>query len=957
MKKTILCILLLLCFLLQGKQMPIMASTTSLNFTTEEALFIEEHPVIELGVDPSFVPFEFMDQGVYKGIAADYLRLISLRTGITFQVREGLTWPEAYELALAGELPMLPAISKTEEREEHFLFSKPYYYFKRVIVTSDTELSIGDVKDLEGLVVAVQRGSSHHSYLMGFPKINLSLYDSVESALTAVANGRERAFVGNLATTNHLIRTTALTNLKFTAFASEMEEGIHFAVGKEWSMLISILNRALDTITEEERIDIASRWIQVETVRDNGPLVRVLMILAGTLGVIISVSFYWILKLRREAAIRLAAQEALEVAKKEAEEANEFKSSFMARMSHEVRTPLNAIMGMSYLLKKTQVSLTQRTYIDRIQQASNNMLSIINDILDFSKIEAGKVELEHTSFSLDQVVQQVVNIVAYKIDERGIGFKLSKDPKLPTWFFGDGKRVEQVLLNLLSNAAKFTEEGEVSLDVRLLAKEGKKYRISFAVEDTGIGMEKAQIEKLFTPFTQGDSSINRRFGGSGLGLSIVKNLVDLMGGTIEVYSTKGEGTTFVLHVTLTVDEDQEASHLQRLQSSHLAPVRILVLEKSGAGMNLMESYLRSFGMQCELTTSESSALSMLEKSGKIHSKAFDLVIVDYDAPKVNGFAFAEEIQNKTSMKGKPKVLVLVPMQKEALYDEAEKYPVDMVLGKPLIPSILLDAMVDLFDMKAVADGAMENPREEVSYVARKKVLLAEDNKTNQLIAKSLLTRVGIEVLVAEDGQKAVDLFKLHKEDIGLILMDLHMPVKNGYEAAEEIRTLSREVPMIAMTADVVLGVKERCMEVGMMEYISKPFDPEAFIEKVKELLPQALGEEKEEPLLNVAFGLKNLGGNELLYVEVLKEYKKENEHVGTSMEEAFHQKDFEAMMKMIHKIKSSSGSIGAKGFYEHCVGFQKSLEKGMEEDIKRDLERFHEFFTKLMEEITKYVSQ
>jgi len=585
------------------------------------------------------------------------------------------------------------------------------------------------------------------------------------------------------------------------------------------------------------------------------------------------------------------------------------------------------------------------------------MLSIINDILDFSKIEAGKVELEHTSFSLDQVVQQVVNIVAYKIDERGIGFKLSKDPKLPTWFFGDGKRVKQVLLNLLSNAAKFTEEGEVSLDVRLLAKEGKKYRISFAVEDTGIGMEKAQIEKLFTPFTQGDSSINRRFGGSGLGLSIVKNLVDLMGGTIEVYSSKGEGTTFVLHVTLKVDEVKEASQLQRLQSSHFAPVRILVLEKSGAGMNLMESYLRSFGMQCELTTSESSALSMLEKSEKPHSKAFDLVIVDYDAPKDKGFAFAEEIQKKTRMKGKPKVLVLVPMLKEALYDEAEKHPVDMVLGKPLIPSILLDAMVDLFDMKAVADGATDHAMEEVSYVPLKKVLLAEDNKTNQLIAKSLLSRVGIETLVAEDGQKAVDLFKLHKEDIGLILMDLHMPVKNGYEAAEEIRTLSNMVPMVAMTADVVLGVKERCMEVGMMDYISKPFDPEAFIEKVKELLPQTLGEEKEEPLLNVAFGFKNLGGNELLYVEVLKEYQKENEHVGTSMEEAFHEKDFQAMGRILHKIKSSSGSIGAKGFYEHCVGFQKSLEKGMEEDIKRDLERFHEFFTKLMAEIAYYVSQ
>ena len=224
--------------------------------------------------------------------------------------------------------------------------------------------------------------------------------------------------------------------------------------------------------------------------------------IVGTLiAVILAVSFFWIVKLRKEIHRRKQIQLDLEKAKREADEANEFKSNFMARMSHEIRTPLNTITGMSYLLKKTEITLTQSMYIDRITQAAYKMLSIINDILDFSKIEAGKVQLEITSFSMDQVIQDVVNIVTYKIDEQGIGFRLSKDPLVPNWFFGDPKRIEQILINVLNNAAKFTSVGEVSLDIRLIAKENDKYHISFTIKDTGIGMTEEQLNKLFTPLS------------------------------------------------------------------------------------------------------------------------------------------------------------------------------------------------------------------------------------------------------------------------------------------------------------------------------------------------------------------------------------------------------------------------------------------------------------------------
>jgi two-component system sensor histidine kinase/response regulator len=510
---------------------PCFADGSSISWTKDELAFINEHPVIRLGVDPGFVPFEFIDEdGEYKGIAADYLSLISEKTGLQFEVVKGLTWPETYETALAGNIDALPAIGKTEEREKLFLFSQPYYYYKRVIVTRDIDTEISGIDDLEGFTVAVQRNSSHHSYLLSYPHINLSLYDSVEAALTAVATGTEKAFIGNLATTNYLIRSTGLTNLRFVSFEAEKQHALYFAVRKDLPELVSIFNKALDAITESEKLAINNKWIELDTQIDYGPILRILSIVGAFIAVVFSVSFFWIARLKKEIRRRKQIQLDLEKAKREADKANEIKSSFMARMSHEIRTPLNTITGMAYLLKKTEITLTQSMYIDRITQAAYNMLSIINDILDFSKIEAGKVELEVTSFSMDQIIQDVVNIVSYKIEEQGIGFRLSKDPLVPNWFFGDSKRIQQVLLNVLNNAVKFTTAGEVSLDVRLMAKENDKYHISFIIKDTGIGMSEEQVNKLFTPFEQGDSSINRRFGGSGLGLSIVKNLVDMMGG-------------------------------------------------------------------------------------------------------------------------------------------------------------------------------------------------------------------------------------------------------------------------------------------------------------------------------------------------------------------------------------------------------------------------------------------
>lgn len=945
----------LVVIILTAMATPCFAADNVISWTEDELAFMEDHPLIRLGVDPGFVPFEFIDDdGEYKGITADYLALISEKTGLQFEVVQGLTWPEAYDMALTGDIDALPAIGKTNEREEHFLFSEPYYYFKRVIVTQDTDTSISGMDDLDGMTVAVQRNSSHHSYLLSYPKINLSLYDSAEAALTAVATGAEKAFIGNLATTNYLIRSNGLTNLRFVSFEAEKQQALYFAVRKDWPELVSIFDKAMNTITDSEKQTINNKWIDLETDIDYGPIIRVLVIVGGLIAVVLGVSFFWIARLRKEIRQRKQIQLDLEKAKREADEANEFKSSFMARMSHEIRTPLNAITGMSYLLKKTEISLTQSMYIDRITQAANNMLSIINDILDFSKIEAGKVELEITSFSMDQVIQDVVNIVSYKIDEQEIGFRLSKDPLVPNWFFGDSKRIEQVLLNVLNNAAKFTSAGEVSLDVRLMAKENDKYHISFTIKDTGIGMTEEQVNKLFTPFEQGDSSINRRFGGSGLGLSIVKNLVDMMGGEVKVFSTPGEGSTFIIHLSLNVDKEKEAAYVKALSANHFKDVRTLVLEKSGSNINLIESYLGSFGMHCEFTSSEASALSMLEAANGKFAKPFDLFIIDYDTPAGDGFNYIEAIRNNNKIIKPPKLMMLLPMMREDLFDRLNEYGIDMGIGKPIIPSILFNGILDIFNLKAVSGSQPSAKKESVSIKLEKThhVLLAEDNTTNQLIAKSFLEQVGIESIIANDGKEAVEIYQKHSDIIDLILMDLHMPVMNGYEAAEKIRELSSKVPIVAMTADVILGVRNKCEQSGIFHYINKPFNPDHFIQTINDIIVE--NEPNIEMItagLDRQLGFKNMGGNEDLYKQVLIEYRNENQDTLDKLEAALREKRYAEATQIVHKVKSSSGSIGAKSLQDVAALLQKALNEEKEDEIAPLHDRFSKLLRKLLEEL------
>jgi len=900
----------------------------TIELTQEEEEFIRNHPTIYLGVDPNFVPYEFIDSdGQYKGIAADYIALVCEKTGLQMVVVQGLTWTEAYEKAVQREIDVLPCVAETTERERYFLFSETYYIFQRAVFINEDTKGINTQKDLYGKTVAVQMNSSHHSYLKNFPDIQLSLYPTVQEALTAVSNGTESAFVGNLATSSYLAKSAGITNLKFFVMETDTDDksqSLHFAVRNDWPELVSILDKALGSITKEEKTAINNKWIDVEGTVDYSDIIRIVEIAGLVIVLIIAVSYFWIIRLRKEIAKRKKTQEELIAAKEEAEQANQVKSLFLARMSHEIRTPLSAITGMAYLIRKTDLTVTQSIYVDKLTQAARNMLGTINDILDFSKIEAGKIEIERVSFDLDKMLQRIINISSVKAKEQGIELAVDKAATLPVYFFGDPLRIEQILLNLMNNAVKFTEQGTVSISIREESTEGAKAWIAFTVTDTGIGMSKEQLDHLFVPFDQGDSTISRRFGGSGLGLSIVKSLTDLMGGEISVTSEKGRGSEFVVRLPLEIDSKPERHRIKNMAADCFKHVRALIVDQNeAAGVQLAEHF-NSFGIPADLASNEHDTPKMIRRATDDEGRPYNLIVIDFSTLTEDGMEYIRRIKNSPYSDSSCKYIAIVPMTREDLFGELEAAGIDLCVTKPVISSVLYNGIVELYHITPPEPQKPAGKTERQSQQAQYSILLVEDNKTNQFIAKTILEQAGLQVSLASDGAEGYRYFLDHRAEIDVILMDLHMPVMDGYAASERIRKLDKEIPIIAMTADAIAGVEEKCRSHGIYAYVSKPFEPEQLIETIFRLAkgrtsviaPDLRKQEGDGAnVLDTADGLKRIGGDQTVYRQVLQEFANENLSVGEELRGMIDTGDFHAAVQIVHKIKGSAGSIGAASMY------------------------------------------
>lgn len=941
-----------------------------IQLTQEEQDFIREHPVIHLGVDPTFVPYEFIDtDGTYKGIAADYIDLICEKTGLQMEVAKGLTWTEAYEKAVQGQLDVLPCVGQTAERERYFLFSDTYFTFQRAVFVNEDTKDIKSFSDLAGKTIAVQMNSSHHSYMTQFTNIKLSLYPTVESALRAVSIGTEVAFVGNFATSSYLAKSLGISNLKYfpiEADEDDSSQSLHFAVRKDWPELVSIINKSLASITKQQRTEIINKWIDVEGAVDYSYVLRVIGIAGLILAAVLAVSYFWIIRLRKEVAKRRKAQEELMAAKEEAVSANQVKSLFLARMSHEIRTPLNAILGMAYLMKKTDLTATQNMYLDKLSQASRNMLGTINDILDFSKIEAGKITIEKVPFDLDKILQRIISIESVKVDEQGIELSVNKSPDVPSMFLGDPLRIEQILLNLINNAVKFTDHGSVRVNVSADASPNADCVVKFIVSDTGIGMSQEQLEHLFIPFDQGDSSISRRFGGSGLGLSIVKCLTDLMNGTITAESEQERGSTFTVCLPLEVDAEQETAKNSRMSSDCFRNTRALTLLRQEGTRAQLEECFRSFGIQNEIVGTEQEMRERLDDSRRNGDLTYQLLMIDFATPRGGGIDFFKKLRAEGRIDGSSKTILLVPMMREDLFDELESVGIDIGIAKPVIPSVLYNGIIEILKVKP-PEEKQQQKQDQLIAPHPYTLLLVEDNKTNQFIAKSILEQAGFVMVLTSDGEDGYQYFAAHQNEIDLILMDLHMPVMDGYTSSDLIRKISQDIPIVAMTADAIAGVEEKCRSHGIWSYVSKPFEPDQLIETLIALLsgkePKVQSKQAEASkstaanasnAINFEDGIKRMGGDKEIYRLVLQSFADENYGVEEQLKKAIQLKNFTQGEQIVHKIKSSAGSIGANNLRDVAAELQRAFKEENETAIIELAAEFFECLTRTLLEAKEF---
>ncbi|MCK5312442.1 MAG: transporter substrate-binding domain-containing protein [Desulfobacteraceae bacterium] len=946
--------------------------TPTIALTAFERQWLREHPVIRTGIDRNWAPLEFIDkEGLFQGISSDYIIKLEEILKIKFEIAKELSWQESMASFKKGELDLFTSLQRTPERKEFINFTDTYNSFPIAIFTGPEVPYIGNIEELNGYKVGVCKGYAIQELLTAnHPLIKQVRVQGTAEGLEKLSKSEIHAFIGNTLVTGYYIGQLGYSQIKIsgeTPYRYEQSMGVR----KDWPVFTTILNKALDAITAAEHNAIYNQWISVRYEKgfDYSLLWKILIpIMFGVM-----ILGYWNRRLTKEVIKRQKAEE-------KAEAATQAKSQFLASMSHEIRTPMNAIIGMSQLALQTELTAKQYDYIEKTNSSAHALLGVINDILDFSKIEAGRLDMEHTVFFFDDVLNTLANVTSFKAEEKGLETHFKISHNVPNRLIGDPLRLRQILINLVNNAIKFTDTGEIIVSAGVLSEEDQTVTLEISVQDTGIGLSKEQIGRLFKSFSQADSSTTRKYGGSGLGLAICKHLVEMMDGKIWVESEPGVGSTFFFTAVFGCHvEYKEADKI--LPATHIHGLKALVIDDSPTARAILKSHLESFSCRATVVGSGQEALEVLGNAPD--SDPYKLVLVDWKMPDMNGIETSSRIKENSNLPLTPQILMVSAYEKEEIMQQAGKIGLKKFLAKPVSRSVLFDTIMECFGHEVIKKNRLfrrDNIEIEVSQkISGAKILLVEDNEINQQVASELLEKVGLVVVLARNGIESVQ--AAAKEDFDLILMDIQMPKMDGLEATKKIRAMNGKsidkLPIVAMTAHAMAGDKEKSIKAGMNDHITKPIDIDElyrtllkWIEpcdrKITNKIAQlstSLDKPEEQVTIPVIAsistkdGLRRVGGNIRLYKELLFKFHRDYQDVATQIRKALIAKEMDHAKLLTHTIKGVAGNIGAHKLHEIAAKLDEAIRQNSAEQIEVLLIDFNSVLLVIMSELQPLVKE